>query len=394
MIDAIVQISQGATIRRENLFFRKNVIVLYSPGQEIKAIVSKSQAKVEFLKHRWSGRVLIQMDSFSKEIDLYSEKPEPVTCLLEVPDDHSTLIIRVLERSQPSDQNDTITTRGNEVWVCNIFTNPPKNIFEPVVTILNDNLNLVKGQWGDFIVMEKDKAISRAIMHTGVWAEKDIPTFTQLIKPGMVICDIGANIGHHSVVFSKLATQNGRVYSFEPQDHIYKLLNANLVMNNCMNTIAFKLAMGKEKSKLKLWPVDYTKEDNFGALGISQVGGKTITDHEGEEVDIVSGDEFIEMLLKDKKPVDFIKIDVQTFELYVLQGLKNILTTMKPALFLEISPYWMKHTGYDYSEIYNLLYNAGYKIFLPHESLETPIKGITAWSGERDEEWDIVALPV
>src|SRR5256885_8821899 len=44
------------------------------------------------------------------------------------------------------------------------------------------------------------------------------------IRPGMTIVDVGANIGYYTLLFSKLAGDNGRVYAFEPEPQNFALL--------------------------------------------------------------------------------------------------------------------------------------------------------------------------
>ncbi|MCP4668996.1 MAG: FkbM family methyltransferase [Deltaproteobacteria bacterium] len=257
---------------------------------------------------------------------------------------------------------------------------------------INQRIDLVKGIEGDFLVLKNDIGISDGIRREGVWVGHDVKLFKQLISPGMCVADIGANLGHHTVVFSKQVGNSGRVIACEPQALLFQLLNANLALNNCLNVITQKCAIGERRGQLKLWPVDYDKPDNFGALGISRHHGEVQIEHAGEDVEILSTDEFLLTYLPSLDQVDFVKIDVQTYELYVLQGAKELLQGGRPLVFLEISPYWMKRTGYDYQDIYHLLWQYGYQLFEPHTSLVEPV-GIREWSGDNNEEWDLLAVP-
>ena len=88
---------------------------------------------------------------------------------------------------------------------------------------------------------------------------------------------------------------------------------------------------------------------------------------------------------------DFIKIDVQSFELFVLRGGIETLKRFRPTLFLEISPFWMSKY-YDYKEIYKLLTELNYDVH--HVSYpEVPVGQVKEWSGRESEEWDILARP-
>jgi FkbM family methyltransferase len=184
------------------------------------------------------------------------------------------------------------------------------------------------------------------------------------------------------------------VHAFEPQNYLYKILNTNLLINDCHNATAYKLALGNEKSRAKLWPIDYTKNDNFGALSISQNNSQKVLNHNGEDITISTGDAFISEMEDTNASVNFIKIDAQSFELYILQGFINTLKKQKPILFLEIEPFYMQVMGYHYSEIFSLLYSLDYKIYLPHDSLEKAIEAIPLWDVKnKDIGCDILALP-
>lgn len=81
--------------------------------------------------------------------------------------------------------------------------------------------------------------------------------------------DAGANIGHHSVAFSKAAGTSGRVVAIEPQAYLFNSLCANLGLNGCRNCLPFRMARGETSGTLRMGFLDYEMENNFGALCIS-----------------------------------------------------------------------------------------------------------------------------
>ena len=113
-------------------------------------------------------------------------------------------------------------------------------------------------------------------------------------------------------------------------------------------------------------------------------------DHAGETVPAFRLDDLMRRF--DWQSVDFVKIDAQTYELYVLLGATEILRLARPIMFVEVSPYWMRRTGYDYVEIYKMLRRMDYRIFEPHVSLDDEAS-IREWSGDEQQEWDILAVP-
>jgi FkbM family methyltransferase len=145
------------------------------------------------------------------------------------------------------------------------------------------------------------------------WAISQIENFNLAI-------DVGANIGLHSLRFSKLFNQ---VESFEPFSINYECLQENV--KSFSNINIHKKGLGSVATKQKLMlPED---SNNSGAPSIIDFVGtdrKTIT----EEIEIAILDDF------NFRP-SFIKIDTQGFEMEILKGAVNTLKTYKPVLIIE-----------------------------------------------------------
>lgn len=255
---------------------------------------------------------------------------------------------------------------------------------------LSCDVELVRGEEGLFLVHSRDVGISQVIRTTGVWSPHDVKLFRSLIRPGDHVIDVGANLGHHTVAFSAMAGPAGRVLAIEPQTVMFRLIGANLLLNGCGNVTVERCAVGEDAGVVQLYPADYSVPGNYGTIQVTRMDGKLRFDHPGEVTPVYRLDDLVAKL--DWKRVDFLKVDAQTYDLYVLQGSETTLRSMRPVVFVEIAPYWMRMTGYDYREIYRLLLDMGYTVFEPHVSLTDPAS-IREWSGDNAEEWDLLAVP-
>ena len=189
------------------------------------------------------------------------------------------------------------------------------------------NLYFKETEFGHFCLLEKD-LISNAITNYGYWELHLYHFYSQFIKPNYTIIDGGANIGFHSIQFAKLANE-GSVYCFEPQPLIYNILTTNILINGATDIIKqSKLGLGeKENMKFKMTPL---KEQEFSEHCINY-GGRGLTDSdEGEEAVILTT---IDNLNLDK--LDFIKLDVQGFELATLKGGEKTIKSNSPIMFIE-----------------------------------------------------------
>ena len=142
-----------------------------------------------------------------------------------------------------------------------------------------------------------------------------------LVQPGMTFVDVGANIGIHSVIASRLIGEKGYVYSFEPEPTNFALLKANLLRNGCTNVTAVNVAVGDKRSKLKLYI-------ESGSIGTHSLLPKNTTAKNAIEVNVIPLDEYFK-----GKTVDILKVDVEGFESQVLDGAKEVLRQAQCVFF-------------------------------------------------------------
>lgn len=158
---------------------------------------------------------------------------------------------------------------------------------------------------------------------------------------GKTVIDIGANIGNHTIYFSKVAKAK-KVYSFEPFKEVLKILTKNIEINNVEERVQiFDAAVGRKTSKAT---IDIVDERNLGMNKVCQVANG--------EVDVVTLDE---VLLPIVDSVDVIKIDVEGMGLDVLYGSIKIIERFNPDIYIEAE------TDSDFQEISTILSNYNYK---------------------------------
>jgi FkbM family methyltransferase len=215
------------------------------------------------------------------------------------------------------------------------------------------HIRLKRCREGAFIYNINDAFIGRALHKYGEISRGEIVFLCQLIRPGMTVVEVGANIGLLTVPFARLVAPGGKVIAFEPQRIVYQMLCGNLALNAIINVFAHNSAIGREPGSITVPPVDYAKVGNFG--GVSLRGRK-----EGETVPLLT----IDSLSLDR--CDFMKIDVEGMELDVLQGAAHTLEQFRPRLYVENdrpenSPSLIRHLlALDYRLYWHfpLLYNA------------------------------------
>lgn len=160
-----------------------------------------------------------------------------------------------------------------------------------------------------------DMYIGRSLDVYGEWTWEEIER-TRHYAHG-VVADVGANIGTHTLAYAKTAE---KVIAIEPQYIVYQTLMANLALNCIENVLPLCCACGaKDGSVHMLDDLDYHQENNYGSLPIGNEGA------------------LIGMIRLDSLNLspDFIKIDVEGYELEVLQGAQETIKRAWPVLYVE-----------------------------------------------------------
>lgn len=281
---------------------------------------------------------------------------------------------------------------GRELWLVSLrFAS--RQHWMPHSLPLSEDLTMAFGSHGKFLVLRNDIYIGSEIVETGIWAPNDCEVFERLLLPGMTTIDVGANIGHHTTLMSKLVGPTGRVVAIEPQRLIFELLEANLLLNGVRNADAIRACVGDSAGFVHLDPVDYGERSNFGGIGVLPPDDHDATSIAtlGERCRIDRLDSLLAVLNPSLTRCDFIKFDVQSYEYFALLGASEIITQFRPTMMVEIAPHWMSRM-YDYREIYRFLWRHGYAI--EHIGGPEIEDGSMRECGqEAFAEWDILARP-
>ncbi len=144
-----------------------------------------------------------------------------------------------------------------------------------------------------------------------------------------VVLDIGANIGHHSLFFSKFSK---KVFSFEPYELVRKSIEQKIKTNKIENITIFPFGLSDKDETLNY----YEPNSHNNGTG-SFINNFTLVNNSKSslKLQLYKGDTFI---FNNKiTKVDFIKIDVEGFERNVLLGLKQTLERFRPIVVIEYS---------------------------------------------------------
>ena len=172
------------------------------------------------------------------------------------------------------------------------------------------------------------------------------------------IIDIGANFGIQTLQIAD-EFKNSKIFSIEPTNYAYEKLQKNLNLNKELkkNVKTYKLFLGSKNQKkpdmiFSSWDLKSKKLKHPKHLGEKMNTHNTQLKTLDE---CISANEIHE--------VDFIKLDVDGYEYYVLQGGFNFLKKKKPPIFMELAPYLYEEYGYNNEMMINLIKSLNYEFY-------------------------------
>lgn len=143
----------------------------------------------------------------------------------------------------------------------------------------DDNVLTLPCRHGLLSVYRTDRPIGEALQRYGEWNENELGFLLSLLPRDRVVVDVGAHVGSYTAAFACHVGGSGRVFAFEPQPAIFRLLERNLRQNRLGNVTALDAAAGDRSCTLWLPPLDYTAEANYGAVALRtspEPGGREV----------------------------------------------------------------------------------------------------------------------
>ena len=200
-----------------------------------------------------------------------------------------------------------------------------------------------------------DPGISTELKIFGSHEPLNTKILSKIIKTGMTCLDIGGNIGYYVLLERQLVGDKGKVVAIEPVKRNYEFLQQNIALQNVSNISTYNFACGNKNGTV---PFVIDRESN--GCWIVPDGVKNPDPSRGTitNVPIRILDEFIEEISLNE--LDFIRMDVEGFELNILKGLKQSLEKFKPIISFELHKNFLGVDGT--REIFELLDKLDYKI--------------------------------
>ena len=222
--------------------------------------------------------------------------------------------------------------------------------------IINDlNAKVIERLKNEFVIIDGNKMFldekdSLLLSINKIYEKNETNFVKDSVNKGDIVIDIGANIGYYTLMFAKLVGDTGKIYSFEPDPRNFLILEKNIQINGYNNIILEKKAVSNKLGKATL----YVNENSAGS---SMHKPNNVVDQ--IYVDLITLDNYFEV---NAITPDFIKIDIEGYELNALKGMESILQSSdKTKIMIEYNPLTKKELNSDPMNSLAFLSELGFK---------------------------------
>jgi FkbM family methyltransferase len=214
--------------------------------------------------------------------------------------------------------------------VVRAFYRPPKSVYQHLHF---KGVFSVPVGGSSFLLKHYGMDVENTIFWEGLessWEGTSLSLWSRLCEDAQVILDVGANTGVYSLV-AKAVNPRARVIAFEPVRRVFEKLEANCKLNG-YDIECVEKALSNSDGKAKIYDVpsehvySVTVNRNLHDPGVPVIE---------TEIETIRLSRFMETHPRPFK-ADLIKLDVETHEPEVLEGMGACLERDRPAMLVEI----------------------------------------------------------
>lgn len=178
--------------------------------------------------------------------------------------------------------------------------------------------------------------------------------FGPLIPGDATVLDVGAHAGQFSKLFAKMAP-HGVVHAFEPSAYTRSVLTPALRVNRVRNVIVHPVGLSDAPGALVLnTPIKRRGGMGFGTAHIGNAGPGVAR----QIVDLTTIDRFVET--QNLGRIDFIKADIEGWEVHMLRGGAEALKRFRPPIYMEVDQALLRRAGTEPQQVWATLEPLGY----------------------------------
>jgi FkbM family methyltransferase len=228
------------------------------------------------------------------------------------------------------------------------------------------------------------------LLQPKVITQTEVNFFKQFVPKGSLAIDIGGNTGDTTVPMALAAGTAGQVLTFDPNPHVFKVLEANAGLNkDKTNIAAFPFGIADQDGEFYF----SSSEASFSNGGLTKEQSKyhgsfTLS----QKVKAVNLEQFLVKNYNDRlNKLSLIKIDTEGLDKEIIKSIAGLIDRVKPVIIAEC---FTKLTKAERDDLYDSVANRGYKLFYFEDFVEgTPTRSISKADMKNWPHFNFYALP-
>lgn len=221
-----------------------------------------------------------------------------------------------------------------------------------------------------WIVYSLAKAFGEAYIKKEFTSEPQTEFVRRSVKKGQICFDIGANVGSYTHLLSTMVGPSGKVHSFEPIPSTFSVLSKRVAIFRLENVICHPNALGERRGIVEF--VGGNGRPGTRSLAHLKApyekGVQTIQNIPMNTLDEMMADQNI-------NHVEFVKCDVEGFELMVFKGGQKMLSQYRPIVLCELEEQWMRY-NHTTTDVFLFFRALQYSSFVWHEGGLTSVDAV------------------
>ncbi|MBS2035854.1 FkbM family methyltransferase [bacterium] len=206
---------------------------------------------------------------------------------------------------------------------------------------------------GVSLVLNPADAIVSGSLALGCYESYNQVLFESLLRPGMTVIDVGANIGLFSAIAASYLGESGRVIAVEPDATNCSFIKKTIQRNQFNNLVVVEKAAGDQCKTVRLYLCENNKADH------------RVYDPSGSrsyhEVEMTSLDELVRA--QGLESVDLMKIDAQGAEPLIFDGMRELISkNPRVKILVEFWPWGILQLGRSPRQLLDFFQAEGFAI--------------------------------
>lgn len=178
--------------------------------------------------------------------------------------------------------------------------------------------------------------------------------FVALLRPGMIVFDVGANLGIYTLLAARGVGPTGEVHAFEPVPERFAALRETVRRSGCRQIRLNQAVVSAREGAVPFYVATRQRESGQSSLAPARKRTRRI------EAQAVTLDEYAARM--GLRAVDLLKIDIEGAELLAFQGAGGLLTGPAPPIIQsELCDHQCALFGHSARDVVALLGEAGYR---------------------------------